>query len=136
MTTIQATSPSRFTAIVRILIALPLIGIGMMHLTGASPMLPILEGAGIPFAEFNAVFIPVLQVLSGLFLVSGFYARIGAVVSAAIMAGALFIHAVHDWAEEPTGALAVAILLGSTWILKKGAGGLSLDRKECTRGIV
>ena len=61
MTTIQATSASRFTAIIRILIALPLIGIGISHLTGASPMLPILEGAGIPFPEFNAVFIPAMR---------------------------------------------------------------------------
>ena len=119
----------RHVAVIRILASLPLIGIGSMHLIGAAPLLPILEGAGLPFPELSARVIPIVQVLAGLLLLTGFGARIGALVAMGTMAGALFTHVRFDWADEPPVALPLLVLAGATYVTIRGAGCL----RRCAR---
>ena len=112
----------RHVAVIRILISLPLIGIGFMHLVGAAPLLPILEGAGIPFPELNAVVAPVVQVLAGLMLLTGFGVRIGALLALGTMVGALVAHVRFDWADEPPIVLPLMVMAGASYVLLRGAG--------------
>ena len=123
------TLPSKPIAIIRIIAALPLLAIGMQHLTGAAPMLPVLKGAGIPFPELNAIFAPIFEVLAGVLLISGGFARIGALIAIGAMAAVIYSHLVFDWVDEPPVLLPIAILVMAGIVLIKGAGDWSVDRR-------
>jgi uncharacterized membrane protein YphA (DoxX/SURF4 family) len=121
------TNSSKLMLIPRLLAGLPLIGINAMHITGAAPLRPILEGANIPMPGVNAVVAPIAGLIAGLLLVSGAFARVGALVGLGSMSVAIYTHLVSDWADEPPIALPIVVLLASAWVLWKGAGAWSID---------
>ena len=120
MKQLTQTTNLKSAAIARILIALPLLGIGVQHLIGTAPLDPILQGAGIPFPEFNAIIGPVIQLLAGSFLIAGYFARIGAALTIPAMGLATYTHLVHDWADEPPLALPIVLIVLSLFVLWKG----------------
>jgi uncharacterized membrane protein YphA (DoxX/SURF4 family) len=109
-------------AVIRILSSVPLLALGTMHLAGAAPLAPILEGAGIPFPELNAVLAPIAQIAAGVLLLTGVRARIGALLALGTMAGALFAHLRFDWVDEPTLLLPLAVVAGTGYVLVRGPG--------------
>jgi uncharacterized membrane protein YphA (DoxX/SURF4 family) len=129
MKQITQTTNQKSAAIARVLIALPLLAIGTQHLIGVAPLEPILRGAGIPFPELNAIVGPVMQILAGVFLISGYFARVGAALTIPAMGMAVYTHLVHNWADEPPLALPVALIILSVYVLWKGAGSWSFDLK-------
>lgn len=129
MKQITQTTNLKSSAIARILIAIPLLSIGIQHLIGTAPMEPILRGAGIPFPELNAIVGPALQLVAGALLISGYFARVGAALTIPAMAMATYTHLVHDWADEPPLALPLILIAFSVFVLWKGAGAWSFDLK-------
>ncbi|WP_411845806.1 DoxX family protein [Roseibacillus persicicus] len=127
MRQIARTTNQKSSAIVRILVSLPLLGIGIQHLIGTAPLEPILRGAGIPFPELNNVIGTGAEILAGALLLTGFFARAGAALTIPTMAMALYAHAVYDWADEPPVILPITLILGSLYVIWKGAGAWSLD---------
>ena len=125
MRELRRTKPVHHLAVIRVLCAIPLLGIGTQHLIGMAPMEPILEGANFPLVSFFALAVPILEILTGLALVMGFYARVGAFVVLGIMCGAIYAHVVHDWTDEPIILLPTAVLLGVLQVLWGGAGAFS-----------
>lgn len=123
------TNNSKLNLIPRLLAGLPLIGINLMHLTGAAPMRPILEGANIPLPAVNAIVAPIAGLLAGVLLVSGAFVRVGALIGLGSMSVAIYTHLVSDWADEPPIVLPIVILLASAWLLVKGAGAWSIDAR-------
>lgn len=123
------TDSSKATIVPRIIAAAPLIGINIMHLTGAAPLKPILEGAKIPMPEINAIVGPIFGVLGGLMLLTGAFARLGSMIAIGSMGMALYAHAVFNWEDEPPVVLPIAVMLASAWVLWKGAGAWSVDRR-------
>lgn len=131
---IRRTSNQRHVLIPRFIAGAPLLAIGAMHLTGAAPMRPILEAAGIPLVELNAVAAPIFEVLAGLMLLSGGLARLGGALAIGSMSVAIYAHIVADWADEPPIALPIAVWLASAYILWKGGGAWSLDGRTTGAG--
>ena len=150
------TSNRKHIAIIRIVAGAPLLMFGIMHLTGAMPMKPLIEAAGLPMPGIAAIIAPLAQVLAGILLLSGAFARVGAVVAIATMFGALFTHIKipnDQWptpsdldptimvpGAEPTFmmALAAIIILISAFIIFKGAGAWSVDGRcasDSTTGL-
>ena len=129
MKQITRTTNQKSAAIARILIALPLLGIGVQHIFGIAPLEPILRGAGIPFPELNAIVGPTVQLLAGAFLISGYFARLGALLTIPAMSLATYTHLVHDWANEPSIGLPLTLIVLSAFVLWKGAGAWSFDLK-------
>lgn len=123
------TSSSKLNIIPRLLAGLPLIGINLMHLTGAAPLRPILEGANIPLPALNADVAPIAGLIAGLLLVSGAFVRVGALIGLGSMSVAIYTHLVSDWADEPPIILPIAILIACAWLLVKGAGAWSIDAR-------
>ena len=119
-------------AIARIVAAIPLLAISVQHVIGTAPLEPILRGAGIPLPEVNAIVGPVVQLLAGALLISGYFARLGAVLTISAMTLATYTHVVSDWPDEPPLALPLILILISLFVLWKGAGAWSFDLK-CTR---
>ena len=124
------TTASKVPFAIRIVAGLPLLLISIQHATGMAPMKPILEGAGIPMADLNATVAPIFEIIAALLLLSGFYARIGALITMGAMAMATYSHLVFDWAEEPPIFLPIAILLAAAFVFFKGAGAFSMDLKK------
>jgi len=117
--------------VLRLLAAAPLLAIGVQHLTGAAPMLPILEGAGFPMPRLGAKLAPIAEVVAGLALLLGIFPRIGSLIAVGSMSGALvahltFDHANFEWADEPPIVLPIVILLFAATILVKGPGILAM----------
>jgi len=147
MNALCKTDASKIPVVARVLGGGPLLAFGAMHLSGAAPMKPLVEAAGFPAPELNAVLAPIAQVLAGLLILSGAFTRVGGVIAIATMLGALYTHAqigTDEWpTPQPDGSiapgpepmflmvLAVVIILASAFLLWKGAGAWSIDQKLC-----
>lgn len=126
---VRRTAALKHIVMARLIAGVPLVGIATMHLLGAAPMKPILDAARIPLPDLNAVVAPIVEVMAGLLILSGAFARIGAVLGCATMAVAIYSHVVADWTDEPPIALPVAVLLASLYVLWRGGGAWSLDAR-------
>jgi len=129
------TDSSKVTIVPRVIAGGPLVAINLMHLSGAAPLKPILEGANIPMAGVNAIVGPIFGVIAGLLFLSGAFARVGAAIAIGSMVMALYTHAMfdhanHEWADEPFIGLPIAVLLAAAWVLWKGAGKWSVDGRN------
>ncbi len=147
---LNKTSNQKHILIVRILAGAPLFFFGLMHLIGAMPMKPLVEAAGLPAPELMSILAPIAQTLGGALLLAGALARLGALAAIGTMIGAIITHIkipIDQWptpseadpniiiqGQEPTFMLAIAavIILGSAYIIAKGAGPFSLDYKVTT----
>jgi len=130
----------------RVIAGAPLLFFGVMHLIGAMPMRPLVEAAGMPAPGLMAVLAPLGQVLAGVLLLSGAFARVGALVAIGTMAGAVITHiripndqwpvATTDAAEGPWPEpvfmmfLAIGIIVIGAYILWRGSGAFGLDAKS------
>lgn len=91
-----------------------------------------LAAASIPFHELSFYTVPVVEMLVGLTLLLGWHTRLSAMLAAAIMLVATYVHlAVDDPAlfplqpAEPIGPL--VLLAGLLYLLWRGGGAWSLD---------
>ena len=125
---LRRTDPARTLLLARLLAAVPLVGIGLQHLTGAAPLAPILESACLPWPELSATVAPLGQLLAGALLAVGFWARLAGLLGAVQMVVALYTQVVVDWTEEPPLLLPIVVLAASLAVLWRGAGPWSLDR--------
>lgn len=123
------TEALKHVIVARLIAGVPLLGIGVMHLIGAAPMRPILEGAGIPLPGLNAVVAPLVEVAAGLMLLAGAGARIGGVLGAVTMLAALYAHAVFTWDDEPPIVLPIAVLAACLYVAWRGGGAWSVDAR-------
>ena len=137
--TLRHTRSEWSPTIARAVAALPLLGIGFLHASGAAPLLPILHGTPIPFPELNAVVGTGMELLAGVLLALGVFARLGGVIAAGSMAVALVAHATFapytpvgasqpfTWPDEPSLLLPLVVLAAASWVVLRGAGRFSLD---------
>ncbi len=132
--------------VVRVLGGLPLVAFGAMHLVGAMPMRPLVEAAGFPAPGLTAVVAPLAQLVAGLMLLSGAFARVGGLIAIGTMAGAIMTHvkiASDQWpmptpyAPEAVGAeptfmmgIAAAVIACAIYVIWKGAGAMSVDLRS------
>jgi len=141
------TTNQKHLAILRIIAGAPLVMFGIMHLTGAAPMEPLVEAAGLPMPGVTAIVAPLAQLLAGLLLISGAFTRIGALIAIPVMLGGLITNLKIPNDQWPTpsdldpaimvpGAepamltpLAIVVILLSAYILFKGAGAWSVDSR-------
>lgn len=127
---LRKTGEARWVLVPRLIAALPLTVFGAFHLTGMTPLMEIMERAGIPFPGVNYILAPVLLVVSGLSLGFGYLARLGAFVAMITMLVASYSKIViEDWPGpmEPPLALPIVVLLASVAVLVSGAGKWSAD---------
>lgn len=129
---LRATEPYRHVLLPRIVAGVPLLGIGLAHaFVPDAAMRPLVEAAGIPLAAVVSPVAVAVQILAGISLLLGLWARIGGFLAVPSMLGALYAHLVIDvWPNaenEPPLALPTAVLLGGAYVLWRGAGRWSLD---------
>jgi len=140
---LTSTTNKKHIAILRILAGAPLLMFGIMHITGALPMKPLIEAAGLPMPDLAAMVTPPVMIIAGLLLLLGAFARVGAVLAIGTMLGAVITHIkipsdawpipVETYPNPnpyvPMLVMAIAIILFSVYIIFKGAGAWSIDGK-------
>jgi putative oxidoreductase len=130
---IRATGPRRHLLLARIVAGVPLLGLGLAHvLVPEAPMRPLVEAAGIPFAGVVSPLGVAVEIVAGLSLLLGLWARVGGFLALPVMLGAVYAHLVIDvWPNgpenEPPIALPVAVLICAAYVLWRGPGRWSLD---------
>lgn len=141
------TTNHKHIAVLRILAGAPLVMFGIMHLSGAAPMKPLVEAAGLPMPEMTAIVAPIAQLIAGILLLAGALARPGALLAIFVMLGGLVTNFKIPNDQWPTpseldpsimvpGAepailtpLAIVVILLSAYIILKGAGPWSVDAR-------
>lgn len=136
---IRATGPQRHLLLVRFVAGAPLLGIGLAHaLVPEAPMGPLVEAAGIPLAELISPAGVAVEIVAGLSLLLGLWARVGGLLAIPTMLGAIYAHLVIDvWPNgpesEPPLALPIAVLLCASYVAWRGPGPCSFDRRSARR---
>lgn len=132
-TEVRQTEPSVAATAVRVIAGAPLLLIGLAHVFDpTAPMRPLVEAAGLPAAALLAPIAVGAQIVAGASLLAGAWARLGALVAMVTMTVALYSHfAIEVWpnATEPPLMLPLAVLLGAGFVLWRGAGRWSVDRR-------
>lgn len=138
MNNLQQTSPNKFVGILRILLGIIFVMTGLMKLfmaDYAEAWSIQLTEAEIPLYTFNYWFVPILETILGLFLLTGFHSRISAFLVLPIMLVAIYVHltvtdpgAFPSQPQEPY--MPIVIILMALVIIIKGAGSWSLDLKS------
>ena len=134
---IRITTPNKILGFLRIFIGIILLSTGVMKFL--VPMLwnawsGQLQNANIPFYEFNLIFVPIAEIITGLQLISGFYSRIGSLIIIVFMTVATYTHLVVDnpdlfplQPKEPIIPLLLIVI--GFYVFWKGGGEYSLDLK-------
>ncbi len=136
MNRIRNTSDSRVVAAVRVIAGVIILSTGIMKYT--VPMLwdawsRQLIGADLPFYSLTLWTVPAVEILVGIALMLGIYARLVAMALSGIMVVAAYVHlTVSDstvFPLQPHLPIAPLMVLAMALVVAvKGAGALSVDR--------
>lgn len=133
---LRHTEPTVHPAILRVIAGLPLLAIGSAHVFVAeAPMRPLVEAAGFSFPSLLAPLAVTAEIVAGVSLVFGMWARIGGLLAVPVMLGAAYTHLVIDvWPNgaenEPPLALPIIVAIAASYVVVRGAGRWSLDQRE------
>lgn len=140
---LRKTTPGTFTAINRLMLGVMFMMTGFMKLAlpayGHAWSIQLHEAA-FPFYDLVYTGVPLLELLIGVLLVLGFYARIGALVVIPVMLVAIYVHlTVTDPGAFPSQPQApivpVMALLMALVVLVRGSGSWSMDLKPVLRKV-
>jgi uncharacterized membrane protein YphA (DoxX/SURF4 family) len=129
------TVQNKFVGIIRIMLGIIFIMTGVMKLTmaeyGAAWSIQLIE-AEIPLYTFNYWFVPIFELILGLFLLVGYHTRFSAVLVLPVMLVAIYVHltvtnpgAFPSQPQEPY--MPIAIIMMAILIIIKGSGKWGLD---------
>lgn len=130
---IRATGPYRHVLVPRLVAGLPLLGIGLMHFVEPEfGMRPLVEAAGLPFAVLLSPVAVAVEIVAGLSLLLGLWARIAGFLAVSTMLVAVYAHYVIDvWPNgaenEPPLVLPLAVMACAAYVVWRGAGRWSFD---------
>ncbi len=136
--TMRGTKNEKTLGVIRIFIGMMFFSTGIMKFL--VPMLwnawsGQLTQANIPLYNFNLWFVPIVEMITGITLAVGFFARAGAIVVMVMMLVATYVHLVVDdptlfplQPEDPIIPLITLAMAG--YILWRGSGAWSMDLKS------
>jgi uncharacterized membrane protein YphA (DoxX/SURF4 family) len=133
---LRQTGAHRHMVVPRVVAGVPLLGIGIIHVIDPSlRMDPLVEAAGFPLVTVLSPIAVALEIIAGLSLLLGFWARLGGVLAVPVMLGAVYAHlAIDVWPNgaenEPPLALPLVVALCAAYVAWRGAGRWSLDARR------
>ena len=131
LATIQGTTDWGVLLLLRIVVGLPLVFFGVLHLVSPHVIRDILVSAGLPLVDLHGVLVPLVEIVAGVLLVAGLLTRLGAVLAFGVMVPAILVtlqvRAGSEGAALPTLALPVTLALASFFLALLGGGSGSLD---------
>ena len=133
MLMLRSTDRSWIGLVLRLIGGVPILLIGLVHIFVADAgMQPIVEAAGLPFPGLLAPLAVAAEIVAGVSLILGWWARVGALIAIPVMAVAFVAHMVIEVWPNPTApptALPLIVLACAAYVLWRGAGRWSLDAR-------
>jgi uncharacterized membrane protein YphA (DoxX/SURF4 family) len=140
MATIQGTTGWGVLLLLRVVVSLPLLFFGVLHLVSPHGLRAILVAAGLPLVDLHSLLVPLVEVLAGVLLLVGILTRLGAVLAFAVMVPAVLATLqVTDGSEGPavpTLALPVTLAVASFFLALLGGGAGSIDERMLYRRAI
>jgi putative oxidoreductase len=136
---LQEAGAERHLIVARAVAGLPLLVIGLAHVFDeGARMTPLVEAAGFPAATLLSPVAVALELIAGALLLAGLYARLGAALAIPVMLGAVYAHiAIDVWPngadQEPPIVLPLLVIACAAYVIWRGAGRWSLDRRLAAR---
>jgi uncharacterized membrane protein YphA (DoxX/SURF4 family) len=133
---LQQTKPRKIILLPRLLAGLPLVVFSAMHFMNPQHFRDILTAGGLPMVEVNAWVASAAEMLGGVLLLTGFFARVGGLLGVGTMVPAILttfrLAKLPDTPMVPPLPLPVMVLVASVVVLVLGGGAWSGDarRKE------
>jgi putative oxidoreductase len=133
LSTIQDTTDWGVLLLLRVVVSLPLLFFGVLHLVSPAVFREILVAAGLPLVYLHSLLVPLVEILAGVLLLLGFLTRLGAVLAFGVMVPAalvtLQVTAGSDGPALPTLALPVTLAVASFFLALLGGGAGSIDAR-------
>jgi putative oxidoreductase len=133
LATIQDTTDWGVLLLLRVVVSLPLLFFGVLHLISPHGLREILVAAGLPLVELHSLLAPLVEVVAGALLLVGFLTRLGGVLAFGVMVSAVLVTLqVTDGragSALPTLALPVTLAVASFFLALLGGGPGSIDQR-------
>ena len=131
---IRQTTPRKLLLLPRLLGGAPLLVFSAMHFRDPQHFRAILTAGGVPMAEVNVWAASSAEMLGGLLLLTGFFARVGGLLGVATMVPAILttvrLAGLPDAPMVPPLPLPILVLLASALVLVLGGGAWSADARS------
>src|SRR5215472_9809681 len=127
----QQTTPRNIILLSRLFAGVPLVVFSAMHFTNLQHFRDILSAAGVPLVEVNVWAASSAEMLGGVLLLTGFWARVGGLLGVGTMVPAMVttvrLASLADAPRVPPLPLPILVLLASAVVLVLGGGAWSAD---------
>ena len=131
---LQQTTPRKIMLLPRLLAGVPLVVFSAMHFMNPQHFGDILTAGGVPMDEVNVWAASSAEMLGGVLLLAGFFARVGGMLGVVTMVPAIVTTArlasLPDSPMVPPLPLPIMVLAASTIVLVLGAGAWSGDARS------
>jgi uncharacterized membrane protein YphA (DoxX/SURF4 family) len=131
---LQRTTPRKIIVLPRLLAGVPLVIFSTMHLMNPQHFRDILTAAAVPMVEVNVWAASSAEMLGGLLLLTGFFARVGGLLGVGTMVPAILttvrLASLPDAPMVPPLPLPIMVLVASTVVLVLGGGAWSMDARQ------
>src|SRR5262249_24714523 len=91
LATIQDTTDWGVLLLLRVVVSLPLLFFGVLHLVSPDVFREILVTAGLPLVTLHSLLVPLVEILAGALLLVGFLTRLGGVLAFGVMVPAILV---------------------------------------------
>jgi uncharacterized membrane protein YphA (DoxX/SURF4 family) len=131
---IRHTTPRKIILLPRLLAGVPLVVFSAMHFMNQEHFRDILSAADMPMVDLSVWAASSAEMLGGMLLLSGFYARVGGILGIATMVPAILttvrLAGLPDAPMVPPLPLPIMVLVASTVVLVLGGGAWSADARQ------
>jgi uncharacterized membrane protein YphA (DoxX/SURF4 family) len=133
LATIQGTTDWGVLLLLRVVVSVPLLFFGVLHLVSPNVLREILVAAGLPLVDLHTVLVPLVEILAGVLLLVGFLTRLGGVLAFAVIVPVVLVTlqvtAGREGPAVPTLALPVTLAVASFFLALLGGGSGSIDQR-------
>jgi uncharacterized membrane protein YphA (DoxX/SURF4 family) len=138
---LRQTTPRKIILLPRLLAGVPLVAFSTMHFMNPQHFREILTASGVPMVDVNVWVASSAEMLGGLLLLSGFYARVGGALGVGTMVPAILttvrLASIPNAPKVPPLPLPIIVLLASAVVVVLGGGAWSGDvRRNRTATMV
>jgi uncharacterized membrane protein YphA (DoxX/SURF4 family) len=131
---LQQTTPRKIILLPRLLAGVPLVVFSAMHLMNPQHFRAILTASGVPMVEVNVWAASSAEMLGGVLILTGFFARIGGLLGVGTMVPAILttvrLASLPDSPMVPPLPLPIMVLVASAVVLVLGGGAWSGDAQR------
>ena len=134
MPTLQQTTPRKIILLPRLFAGVPLVVFSAMHFMNPQHLREILTAGGVPMVEVNIWAASSAEMLGGVLLLTGFFARVGGLLGVGTMMPAILttvrLASLPDAPTVPPLPVPSMVLVASTIVMVLGGGAWSGDARR------